>query len=93
MFVGFQTLWFISCNTCDDFLQLVFYYFHFIGSFLGSDQAAIFKGKHVSFACELETSGRNKKGESIMSNEEIKECLLAEGLGTSFNRIASCSFC
>jgi len=74
-----------------------FIIFHDI-SFIG-DQAEIFKGKHVSWAfeletsSELETSGRNKEGESITSNKEIKERLFAEGLGTSFNRIASCSFC
>jgi hypothetical protein len=35
----------------------------------------------------------NKEGKSIKSEKEIQECLFAEGLGTSFNRVASCSFC
>jgi len=57
--VELRASWFISCNTCDDFLKLVFYYFHYIGSFLGSDQAAISKVNHDSDAFELESFHRH----------------------------------
>jgi hypothetical protein len=38
---------------------LVFYYFHYIGPFLGSDQAAISKVNHDSDAFELESFRKN----------------------------------